>query len=67
LTSGGYVASWNGWDPDVLARKVLARMIEPDYDEATVGPSTVIVGWNDTPGRTQAEVIELFERAIAAA
>ncbi len=25
-----------------------------------------LVGWNDAPGRTQAEVVDLFDRALAA-
>ncbi len=34
-------------------------------DELNLGVDTDIAGWNDHPDRTQAEVLDLFDRTIA--
>lgn len=46
--------SWDGWSD---AKKLL-RIAAGIYDNIS------IVDWNDAPGRTQAEVIAAFTRAI---
>lgn len=56
--SSGMHMAWNefeGWD---LLRRVLIKN--------PVGPFDPI-DWNDAPGRTKAEVLDLFDRAIALA
>jgi len=35
-------------------------------DERDANPYMLLTEWNDTPGRTQAEVLALFDKAIAA-
>jgi hypothetical protein len=52
-------AAWETGDWSVMkrARAALGSIIPPDYHSS-------LMQWNDTPGRTQAEVVALFDEAL---
>jgi hypothetical protein len=47
----------------IVARDVLRDLLRAEYADDVMG----IVGWNDSYGQTQAEVVAMFKRATAAA
>ncbi|MCB1466612.1 MAG: hypothetical protein KDK08_05575 [Rhizobiaceae bacterium] len=46
-----------------IALRRLAKTLVPDLDGQDIAQG-VIVNWNDTPGRTQDEVLAAFDKAI---
>jgi hypothetical protein len=54
------------WEANNLAWEALAKAIRNEYgwDMSEHLPWSVIQDWNDEPGRTKEEVLEMFDRAI---
>jgi hypothetical protein len=62
LGAMGYVGTEHHVDLIPSARRVFAQLLPEQYFEDTW---PMVARWNDEPGRTQEEVLGMFDKAIA--